>query len=197
MLTHCCKRVRHAKKQAVSLSKSEILGYNWEGFEYSNAAHGRLKMTEELLVREEVRQHPAWVRLNDQLGWYDHKSGVNQKRYKQIQAAQIILATSIPVFSLIDDNRGPWITAILGASVAILAGLQQLGNYNDLWTTYRATAEQLKHEKFLFLAQSGPYRSLQEEEALRLLAERVEECVSTEHAKWVSERTHQQVDEQE
>jgi Protein of unknown function (DUF4231) len=149
-------------------------------------------MTEELLVREEVRQHPAWVRLNDQLGWYDHKSALNQERYKQLQAAQIILATSIPVFSLIGDDRGRWITAILGASVAILAGLQQLGNYNDLWTTYRATAEQLKHEKFLFLARSGPYRSLQEQEALRLLAERVEERVSTEHAKWVSERSHQQ-----
>ena len=151
-------------------------------------------MTEELLVREEVRQHPAWVRLNDQLGWYDRKSVVNQKRYKQIQAAQIILATSIPVFSLIGDASGRWITAILGASVAILAGFQQLGDFNDLWTTYRATAEQLNHEKFLFLAQSGPYRSLEEEEALRLLAERVEERVSTEHAKWVSERSQQQAD---
>ena len=153
--------------------------------------------TEALPIPDGVRQHPAWVRLNDQLGWYDHKSGVNQKRYKRIQAAQIILATSIPVFSLIGAASGQWITAILGASVAILAGFQQLGNYNDLWTTYRATAEQLKHEKFLFLAQSGPYRSLQEEEALRLLAERVEERVSTEHAKWVSERTQQQVEKQE
>ena len=63
-------------------------------------------MTEELLVPEEVGQHPAWVRLNDQLGWYDHKSAVNQKRYKQIQAAQIILATSIPVFSLVGAASG-------------------------------------------------------------------------------------------
>jgi hypothetical protein len=153
-------------------------------------------MTEESRVPEEVRQHAAWARLNDQLGWYDHKSAVNQQRYKQIQATQIILATSIPVLSLIEAPSGRWITAILGASVAILAGFQQLGNYNDLWTTYRATAEQLRHEKFLFLAQSGPYRTLQEEEALRLLAERVEERVSTEHAKWVSERT-QQADKEE
>src|SRR5829696_1059939 len=153
-------------------------------------------MTEEFLVPEQVRQHPAWARLNDQLEWYDHKSAVNQQRYKQIQAAQIILATSIPVLSLIDAASGRWITAILGASVAILAGLQQLGNYNDLWTTYRATAEQLRHEKFLFLARSGSYRTLQEEEALRLLAERVEERVSTEHAKWVSERTQQADKEQ-
>jgi hypothetical protein len=32
---------------------------------------------------------------------------------------------------------------------------------------------------------------------LRLLAERVEERVSTEHAKWVSERTQQVVEKQE
>jgi hypothetical protein len=98
-------------------------------------------MTEELLVPEEARQHPAWVRLNAKLEWYDRKSSVNQKRYKQIQAAQIVVATSIPVFSLIGGALGKWITAILSASVAILAGIQQLGNYNDLWTTYRATAE--------------------------------------------------------
>jgi hypothetical protein len=154
-------------------------------------------VTEELRVPEEVRQHPAWARVNDQLEWYDHKSAVNQQRYKQIQAAQIILATSIPVFSLIGAASGQWITAILGASVAILAGFQQLGNYNDLLTTYCATAEQLRHEKLLFLAQSGPYRTLQEEEALRVLAERGEERVSTEHAKWVCERTQQQVEKQE
>jgi len=45
-------------------------------------------------------------------------------------------------------------------SVAILEGLQQLGRYNNLWVSYRATAEQLKHGKFLFLAGSGPYKSL-------------------------------------
>jgi hypothetical protein len=91
---------------------------------------------------------------------------------------------------------GRWITAILGASVAILEGLQQLGQYNNLWTSYRATAEQLKHEKFLFLAHSGPYRKLGQQDALSLLAERVEERVSTEHAKWVSEHS-QQADKQE
>jgi hypothetical protein len=83
------------------------------------------------------------------------------------------------------------VTAILGASVAILEGLQQLGQYNNLWVNYRATAEQLKHEKFLFLAKSGSYRDLGEAEALKQLAERIEERVSTEHAKWGSERSQQ------
>jgi len=136
-------------------------------------------------------EHPAWLRLNDQLDWYDRKSGENQRRYKQIKVAQLVLAGSIPVFALVEGLWGRWVTAILGASVAILEGLQQLGQYNNLWATYRATAEQLKHEKYLFLAHSGPYRNLGQEIALNLLAERVEEQVSTEHAKWVSERSQQ------
>ena len=140
---------------------------------------------------EQFAKHPAWLRLNDQLEWYDKKSGDNQRRYKQIKIAQLILAGSIPVFALVGDVWGRWVTAILGASVAILEGLQQLGQYNNLWASYRSTAEQLKHEKYLFLAKSGPYRNLGEEEALKLLAERGEEQVSTEHAKWVSERSRQ------
>lgn len=106
--------------------------------------------------------------------------------------AQLVLAGAIPVFALVDGLWGRWITAILGASVVILEGFQQLGQYNNQWVTYRATAEQLKHEKYLILAKSGPYGSLrQDQDSLRLLAERVEEQVSTEHAKWVSERSQQ------
>ncbi len=151
---------------------------------------------EDTPISDEGKQHPAWLRLNDQLDWYDRKSGENQKRYKQIKVTQLVLAGSIPVFALVDGLWGRWITAILGTSVAILEGLQQLGQYNNLWVSYRATAEQLKHEKYLFLAKSGPYRELGQEGALSLLAERVEEQVSTEHAKWVSER-RQQADQQE
>ena len=136
------------------------------------------------------------MRPNDQLSWYDRKSGDNQRRYKQIKVAQLVLAGSIPVFALVGDTWGRWVTAILGASVAILEGLQQLGQYNNLWVSHRATAEQLKHEKFLFLAKSGSYRDLGEAEALKQLAERIEERVSTEHAKWGSERS-QQADKKE
>jgi hypothetical protein len=54
-------------------------------------------------ILEEVEKHPAWMRLNDQLDWYDKKSGDNQRRYKQIKVAQLILAGSIPVFALVGD----------------------------------------------------------------------------------------------
>ncbi len=142
---------------------------------------------DESSVPEEIIRHPAWMRLNDQLQWYDQKSGSKQRWYKTIKAVQLVLAASIPIFSLVGISWARLITAVLGAGVAILEGVQQLGQYHDLWINYRSTAEHLKHEKYLFLAESGPYRNLEVKEALKLLAERVEERVSTEHARWVSE----------
>jgi hypothetical protein len=140
-----------------------------------------------LAVPPEVERHPTWYRLNDQLDWYDRKSVSNQRWYRRIQGAQLILAAAIPVVSFLPVDGTKFATAALGALVAILAGLQQLGQFHNNWTSYRSTAEHLKHEKYLFLASSGPYRNLETSDALKLLAERVEEQISTEHAKWVSD----------
>jgi hypothetical protein len=151
---------------------------------------GRVAMAQEvasLAIPEEVKSHPTWYRLNDQLDWYDRKSVSNQRWYRRIQGAQLILAAAIPVVAFLPVDGTKLATAVLGALVAILAGLQQLGQFHNNWTSYRSTAEQLKHEKYLFLAASGPYRNLETADALKLLSERVEELISTEHAKWVSD----------
>ena len=142
------------------------------------------------IIPEEISSHVAWHRLNDQLGWYDKKSGRNQFWYKHIKRIQIVFAALIPVISFLGYSWVPFATAALGGTVAILEGFQQLGQHNNLWASYRSTAESLKHEKYLFLASSGPYRKLPTDAALKLLAERVEAQVSTEHAKWVSESKH-------
>lgn len=143
-------------------------------------------MREALSVSDEVGQHPAWFRLNNQLQWYDKKSATKQRRYKTIKVTQLVLASSIPVLALVGVAWGTVITAVLGAGVAMLEGIQQLGQYHDLWINYRSTAGYLEQEKYLFLARSGPYRGLGSDDALRLLAERVEERVSKEHAEWMS-----------
>jgi hypothetical protein len=67
----------------------------------------------------------------------------------------------------------------------VLEGVQQLQQYQQNWTSYRSTCEQLKHEKFLFLARAGPYAT---GDPAKQLAERVESLVSQEHAAWVSQR---------
>jgi hypothetical protein len=142
-------------------------------------------MNEKLSIPEEVKHHPAWLRLEDQHEWYSQKSTFNQKQYKGLKLVQIVLAASIPIVALIDASYTKYIVAIFGALIAILESIQQLYQFHSLWTDYRSTAEHLKHEKYLFLSFSGPYRELNQDEALLLLAERIEEHLSKEHAKWI------------
>jgi len=55
---------------------------------------------EEISVPKEVAKLPAWLRLNDQLAWYDKKSVENQRHYNQIKVGQLVLAGATSVFSL-------------------------------------------------------------------------------------------------
>lgn len=131
--------------------------------------------------------HPAWVRLEDQLDWYDSTSNRCQKWYKGMKFVQIALAVLIPVMGLLEPPFTQWAASIAGALIAILEGMQHLNQYSTLWVTYRATAEYLKHEKFLFLSGAGPYRGFSNDDRLVKLSEQVEERVSAEHANWFND----------
>ena len=134
-----------------------------------------------------VASQPAWLRLEDQLGWYDRESVRCQKWYKRLKFCQVFLAVGIPIASHLQPEIAKWVTSAAGAVIAILEAIQHMNQYSTLWITYRSTAERLKHEKFLFLSSAGPYRGLDEAQRLVALAERVEEHVSTEHANWINE----------
>lgn len=136
--------------------------------------------------------HATWKRLEDQIGWYDKRSGRAQKMYKGIQAVTIVAAAAIPIVA-------PWaawqVAAVLGGAVVVLQSVQAVNQYQHNWITYRSTCEELKHEKYLFLAQAGPYEA--DEAPERVLAERIEETVSQEHAKWVATRDKAAEDQRE
>lgn len=138
-------------------------------------------------VPETVSNHPAWLRLVGQIDWYDKKSVHSQRYYKLLKLVQIVVAISIPVISHADFAYVKWVISGAGALIAILESIQHMNQYSTLWVTYRSTAEKLKHEKYLFLSEAGPYRGLDEPSRLIELAERVEEHVSTEHANWINE----------
>jgi hypothetical protein len=120
--------------------------------------------------------------LQDQIEWYDRKSGGNQKAFKFLKICTISAAALIPLFAKI--NGMSWVTAGLGILIVILEGLQQLYQYHSNWISYRSTCEALKHEKFLYLGKAGMYAAANDPHAL--LAERIESLVSQEHAKWAS-----------
>jgi len=145
-------------------------------------------------IPETVRNSAVWVRLEDQLSWYDNNSVKNHRWSNWLKLIQTVLALLIPIANLTPFDV-KWATAGAGTVIALLEAIQQLKQYSTLWVTYRSTAENLKHEKFLFLSAAGPYRGLQESERLIQLAERVEERVSTEHTNWFKE-TQRAISEQ-
>ncbi len=122
------------------------------------------------------------LRLNDQIDWYDRKSISCQNKYKILKIIEIIIAASIP--TLASFLQIMLLYAALGSAILIIEGIIQINQYHNNWLNYRSTCEELKHEKFLFLANAGPYSSFDMPE--QILAERVESLISREHAKWVT-----------
>jgi hypothetical protein len=122
-------------------------------------------------------------RLSDQIGWYDRKSSRNQRWFKRLRFAEIVAAATIPFLSGFAGNSLPIKIAIgaLGVVVAVLASLLGLLQLQVHWIEYRATAESLRREKFLFLTQTEPY---DKDDAFHLLVQRVEALLSKENADW-------------
>lgn len=135
-------------------------------------------------VRRDVGPDVTMERLEDQLAWYDRKSAYNQRWHMRLKLATLISAALIPLASGI--LTFPWVAGALGVLIVVFEGAQQLNQFHHHWVTYRGTCEALRHEKYLFLAQAGPYATT--DNPKRLLAERIESLVSTEHAKWVSQQ---------
>ena len=68
----------------------------------------------------------------------------------------------------------------MSITIAILAGLLTAYKYHEKWIQYRSTSEKLKHEKILFVTNTGIYA----ENGFKLLVERVEFIISKENSDW-------------
>jgi hypothetical protein len=132
-------------------------------------------------VPASAAEDPTWDRLEDQISWYDRKSGENQRFYKWLKILEIAVAAALPVVAAV--HSAVWVTGGLAAVIVVLEGAQQVYQFHERWITYRSTAEALKHERYLYLAKAGPYA---EDDQHRQLAERLEGLISQEHAKWTA-----------
>ena len=126
-------------------------------------------------------------RLDDQINWYDKKSLVNQKMFKQLRMSEIILAALIPllsiafeVFSFLNDYHS-FILGVIGLAISVLASIISFSKYQEIWQSYRTTCESLKKEKFLFYAKARPYNK---NNSYSLLVERTESLISKENTNW-------------
>ncbi|WNM62266.1 DUF4231 domain-containing protein [Candidatus Nitrospira neomarina] len=122
-------------------------------------------------------------RLDDQINWYGRKSAANQTAYKGLRLIEIIAAAAIPLLAGYSQTSGyvGMTIGVLGLIVAVLAGIVSLYRFQENWNEYRAVAESLKQEKFLYLARAEPYRG---DQPFELLVQRVETILKSETTGW-------------
>jgi hypothetical protein len=141
---------------------------------------------------------PTWTRLEDQIALYDCHAAEAQHAYRRLKVVEVVLAALIPFLAGFQGNLAAVLPvglhllpavliALLGVAVVVLEGLQHLNQYHQLWLGYRSTCAALQREKFLFLADAGPYAAIEDKRAH--LAERVEELISNEQTRWVAMRS--------
>ncbi|HKX42238.1 MAG TPA: DUF4231 domain-containing protein [Burkholderiaceae bacterium] len=139
-------------------------------------------------VPEPTASHAAWHRLEDQRQYYSRCANHYQATYKRIKLTLIGLSATIPLLAFLPGDGFRYVVAAAGVLIALLEGVLLLNQYGSLWVKYRGTAESLKRERWLLLAHAGEYKGLGDEEALRLLAERVEVLLDVEHREWTEEQ---------
>ncbi|WP_189867437.1 DUF4231 domain-containing protein [Streptomyces poonensis] len=122
----------------------------------------------------------TWERLQDQMGWFDRKSGYGQRQFKRLKMATLALAAGLPV--AVAASAPHWAVAAMGALVAVIEGAQQLFRFQENWINYRAVCESLRREQYLYLARAGHYAGV--EDADILLAEQVEKITGQENTLW-------------
>jgi hypothetical protein len=133
-------------------------------------------MTQEEYIKE---------RVEDQIKWFDKKSGINKTYHLWTSGFIIFFAALIPFAAGFNTKETAWmnyVIALLGVLTAIFTGLAALLKFQEKWTTYRITAEALRRETFLFKTETSPYDP--GVNSFKLFVSNIEHTLSTENSNW-------------
>jgi hypothetical protein len=135
-------------------------------------------------------------RVNDQINWYEKKGSSNKKMFLRLKVSETILALLIPLLVgyITDDMIGlKVIVGLIGVVVAVLANTITLFKFQENWVEYRAVAESLKHEKYLYITKAGIYT---DGNTFPVFVERFEGYLSKENAQWTTYIKYKKEEEQ-
>lgn len=121
-------------------------------------------------------------RVEDQISWYDQKSGWNQRWFKRLRVIEIVSAAMIPFLTALPDSLNmKYVIGATGVIITIVAGILALYQFQERWIDYRATCESLKKERFLYLTRTEPYS---EGNVFSVFVQRIEALTSKENTGW-------------
>lgn len=132
------------------------------------------------------------LRVDGQFHWYEKKSARNKRWFFTFQSLVIICSALIPLCVGFSDNDHlewmKYVGGVLGAMVAIFGGIMALKKYRENWRIYRASAEALQREKYLYFNRIGQYDDPDEDKIFKMFAERAEQIMASENTLWASVR---------
>ncbi|GAA4699080.1 DUF4231 domain-containing protein [Phytohabitans rumicis] len=130
----------------------------------------------------DVGQSPAELLLVKRFRWYSRQATKTRLGYLAFGLAQ--LSAALVIAASVAFSAPRWFAPVLGAGIAFLEGARGLLRIQDNYPAYRAAAEELRNEGWLFAQRAGPYADANSPEVL--LAERVVEISTRENTAWAS-----------
>jgi hypothetical protein len=128
------------------------------------------------------RTDVLWQELTAHFQWYDRQATHTRRSYQIIKVVVLAIGAAVTVLAAIGATSA--VTAGLAASVVVLEGVQQLFKFQSNWITYRGTAEAMRQQAFMYVAQVGPYAD--SETRRERLAEFMTEITTRENTGWAS-----------
>ncbi|UGT53347.1 DUF4231 domain-containing protein [Nocardia asteroides] len=123
----------------------------------------------------------VWERVEGQLDYFRSTAKKAKTLYLSTKLVQLVVGAVIPVLAAAEITG--WVTAAVAAIPIAAEGAQQLFQWHSNWLRFRAAAEELKTESFLYRAKVGPYEN---ENRREILAERTARISADETAGWVT-----------
>ena len=132
-------------------------------------------------------------RLDQYQNWYDFKAVKMKRNYLRGRVWSAISAVLVPIVTNISLPEivvsasltldiSKVLATILSTAVALLIGLEGVLHYREQWKNYRTTEQYLTAQKNLFLNKVADYSNLKENDAFKLLVNRVENAITEENA---------------
>lgn len=139
-------------------------------------------------------------RLEAQIAWYDNAAKRNKKAFQILKISEIVVASTTPfLIAHSDVDGGPLhvIAALMSILIAVLAAMLGAFKLQEKWIQFHTVSEQLKHEKYMFLARAGVY---EKNVSFPAFVKRIEVILIRENLDWmklVSAQVNQEEDDQE
>ncbi|BCJ73063.1 hypothetical protein CS0771_26070 [Catellatospora sp. IY07-71] len=127
---------------------------------------------------------PLPLSVHERLGWYERQVRRQRIANYTLEGVTVVVAASIPAAVALGAPAA--VTAVLGALVAVLAGLRQLVRPGESWIRFSATLVALQRETVMWSAGAAPYDA---DRAETILVENVESLVASETSQWAEQRT--------